>query len=315
MDYIILGKTGLNVSVAGLGCGGHSRIGLSFDLGDDNAIKIIKTALELGVNFFDTAEGYSTESVLQKGLVGTKRDTIHISSKFSYMDWQTHELQSEGSLTKSLDASLKKLKTDYIDIYHLHGVLPTLYNQAVERFMPEMDKAVQAGKIRFKAISEMFGRDTSHETLQMASDSDLFDVIMVGYNMMNYSAKTTILPKTMKKGIGTLDMFAVRTALSNPTRLHEIMDELVKNGEILKDSFDNDNPLGFIIESGAAPSIMNAAYRFCRHTKGMDLILTGTSSADHLRDNIASINDGPLPTEIITKIEELFKGIDSVSAQ
>src|SRR6266702_2783834 len=101
MEYTALGKTGLRVSVAGLGCGGFSRLGL-----------------DLGVNLFDTAAAYDTEWVLGKALRSVPRERVVICSKASF------GIGSAGPerAVASLDRSLKELGTDYIDVYQLHGV-------------------------------------------------------------------------------------------------------------------------------------------------------------------------------------------------
>ena len=81
MEYTTLGRTGLKVSVAGLGCGGFSRLGLGTGKSEADAIAIIREALDLGVNLFDTAAAYGTEPVLGKALAGVPRDKVVICTK------------------------------------------------------------------------------------------------------------------------------------------------------------------------------------------------------------------------------------------
>ena len=81
MHYTTLGKTGLKVSVAGLGCGGNSRIGLGSGLGESQAVALVKEALDLGVNLLDTAASYGTEEVVGKAIKGRPREAIVISTK------------------------------------------------------------------------------------------------------------------------------------------------------------------------------------------------------------------------------------------
>src|SRR5712671_2400071 len=81
MEYTTLGRTGLKVSVAGLGCGGFSRLGLGTGKSEADAIAIIREALDLGVNLFDTAAAYGTEPVLGKALAGVTRDQVVICTK------------------------------------------------------------------------------------------------------------------------------------------------------------------------------------------------------------------------------------------
>ncbi len=314
MNYVKLGRTGLQVSKAGLGGGGHSRLGLRMNLGDENAVKIINTALDLGVNFFDTSAAYGTEYVLGKGLQGSKRQDYVLSTKFPPRDYN-RKIKSEGSLTKSLEQSLINLQTDYIDIFHLHAVYPDVYVEIRDRFLPELIKAKESGKIGWFGITEMFGKDTHHVMLRHALKDDLWDVIMVGLNIINSSASKTILPLTKENDIGTLLMFAVRTALSNEERLKEIISELDKSGEIDISPLNKEAPLDFLTKNNVATSIIDAAYRFCANTEGIDVVLSGTSSLEHLNSNIQSIMSHPLPEETINKIYELFGNVTSVSGE
>src|ERR1044071_6901523 len=123
MDYTTLGRTGLKVSVAGLGCGGPSRLGMrSGGGGEANAIAIIREAIDLGVNFIDTAENYRTEGVVGKAIAGIPRDRVVISTKKTLPAREDYNLEKE--FQRGVEQSLKLLGTDYIDIYHLHGVEP-----------------------------------------------------------------------------------------------------------------------------------------------------------------------------------------------
>ncbi len=313
MKYIKLGRTGLTVSKAGLGCGGHSRLGLGKGLSEENAVNIVNTALDLGINFFDTSAVYGTENVLSKGLTGSKRSNCVISTKFPPTNF-SNEISKEGDLTKSLEESLKRLKTDYIDIFNLHAVLPKMYIKVRDRFMPELIKAKDAGKIRFLGITEMFGVDTNHKMLETALTDDIWEVIMTGYNLINFSASKNIFPLTRQKQVGVLIMFAVRNALSNNEKLIETLNTLNEKGEVDLSMFDNDNPFSFLGDDESIRSIIDAAYRFCAHSEGTDVILTGTSSAKHLKSNVESILSPPLNELILSKIYELFGNVTSASA-
>lgn len=314
MQYTRLGRTDLEVSVAGLGCGGRSKLGLGKGLGENNALKIINKAVDLGINFFDTAAVYNTEAVLGKGLKGIKRESYFISSKFSPSNFGA-EIQKKGSLTKSLNRSLRKLKTDYIDVFLLHGVRPDKYDFSRDRFYPELKKAQEQGKIRFIGVSEYFNRDTDHKMSMMALGDDIWDVLMVGFNMINSSARKRVLPLAMEKDVGILDMFAVRTALSNNNRLVEVMKSLQESGKVDGSAYDEDFPLEFLLGKNEARTITEAAYRFCRHYKGIDVVLTGTSSVDHLIDNVNSILSPPLSEVSLNKIMDIFSKVDDVTCE
>ena len=131
MEYTTLGNTGLRVSVAGLGCGGFSQLGLAQGKSEADAIAIIRQAIELGVNLFDTAAAYGTEQVLGKAIKSVRREDVVICTKAPFSFSNPHSTP-EG-IVASLDKSLRQLDTDYIDVYQLHGVPPSAYDHALER--------------------------------------------------------------------------------------------------------------------------------------------------------------------------------------
>jgi aryl-alcohol dehydrogenase-like predicted oxidoreductase len=307
METVTLGRTGLKATVAGLGCGGFSRIGIKYGL--DHAAGIVRAAFDEGVNFFDTATAYGTQNAVGKGLSGIPRDRYILSTKFPYRN------KSGEDLLRTLDESLRELGTGYVDIYHLHGVSAADYPAVKETLVPAMEQAKKAGKIRFTGITEAFGSDTAHQMYRLCLQDDLFDVIMVGYNLLNPSAAKRVLPAAREKNLGVLCMFAVRSALSNPGQLKTDIGRILARGQADPTLVKDEKVLDFLVDRGAASSVIEAAYRFCRHTPGIHVVLTGTSSAAHLRDNLASIRKGPLSGETLEKLETLFGRVDCVSGQ
>jgi len=317
MDTLTLGKTGLRVTVAGLGCGGFSRIGIG-KYGQDHAAGIVKTAYDAGVNFFDTAAAYGTEGAVGQGLAGVPRDSYVISTKYPYKRGADWRKDGAAGLLASLDNSLRELRTGYVDVYHLHGVVLEDYADARDVLLPAMLKAKEQGKIRYLGITELFGTDTSHEMMKKAVPDDLFDVVMVGYNIINPSAAKTVFPVAAERNTGVLCMFAVRSALSNPGKLAETLALIAERGQGGEGLRVSEDALDFLVSGGpdaAAATVMEAAYRFCRHTRPIHVVLTGTGSADHLRDNLRSIAAPPLPDEILARLEAMFGGVDCVSGQ
>lgn len=313
MDTTILGRTGLRTSVMGLGCGGHSRLGLSTGKSEDNAIGIVREALALGVNFIDTAEGYGTEPVVGRALAaeGVRRAEIVLSTKASprIKDRRARPEEMRGRV----DAALERLQTDYIDVFHLHGVSLNDYPYCADELYPALGALRAEGKIRFLGITEAFGPDPQHRMLSRALDDDLWDVVMVGFNLLNQSARDRVLARTREKGIGVLDMFAVRRALSRPDALRTLMQDLAGQGLVDPADYDGEDPLGFLLENGGAASIPDAAYRFCRWEPGIHVVLSGTGSVEHLRENAASLSRPPLPEEDVARLKALFEKVDSVS--
>jgi aryl-alcohol dehydrogenase-like predicted oxidoreductase len=310
MDYTTLGRTGLKVSVAGLGCGGPSRLGLRDNKSERQCVTLVCQALDLGVNFLDTAEVYGTEEIVGEAIQAFTRDGVVISSKMKF----PFENQNDpaGEVRKSLEQSLRRLKTDYIDIYHVHGVDPGEYAYAASEVLPVLTKMRDEGKIRFLGVTEAFVEDMSHGMLRQAVDDGFWDVVMVGFNMLNQSARKEVLPKALEKNVGTLVMFAVRKALSQPARLKEVWGDLIKKGLVDGAASDPEAPLDFLLGGGVS-TVVDAAYRFCRHQPGVNVVLSGTGSADHLKENLASLSKPPLPAAAADKLRKIFARVDCVT--
>jgi len=312
MKKVILGRTGLEVSIAGLGAGGHSRLGIA-KYGQEHAAKIVRTAFDNGVNFFDTATVYGTEVAVGFGLRGIPREQYIISTKFPYKN--DRGINTPGKLEQVLDESLNALCVDYIDVYNLHGVNPEDYTETIDILLPAMQKAQAQGKIRFLGITEQFGGDTNHIMLKQAVADDYFDVIMVGYNIINPSAAKTVLPIAAEKNIGVQCMFAVRQALSNPEQLKIDISRILEKKQANPELMASHGTLEFLVKEKAAGSIMEAAYRFCSNTPGIHVTLTGTGNLDHLADNIKAIQIPALPENILVKFDMMFGNVDCVSGQ
>jgi len=312
MKKTILGRTGLEVSIAGLGAGGYSRIGIG-KYGLQHAAMIVRTAFENGVNYFDTATVYGTEEAVGLGLKDIPRDQYVLSTKFPYKNNQ--DINTAEKLEQILDESLKFLQTDYIDVYNLHGVNPEDYEKTVDILLPAMKKAQRRGKIRFLGITEQFVSDTSHIMLKKALSDGFFDVIMAGYSIINPSAAKTILPTAIEKNIGVQCMFAVRQALSNPEQLKVDIKRILENKQADPALMESHGTLDFLVNEKAAGSIMEAAYRFCSNTPGIHVTLTGTGNPEHLTDNLKAIQMPKLPEDILHRLNEMFGSVDCVSGQ
>lgn len=313
MEYTTLGKTGLKVSVAGLGCGGPSRLGMAGNAGsEEHAIGLVRQALDFGINFIDTAQTYGTEAVVGKAVAGISRHRLVISTKKT-LPAADHP-NPEDEIKNGLEQSLKRLGTDYIDIYHLHGLEPQDYGFAKERLMPTMRRLRDQGKIRFTGVTEGFVQDPSHEMLRHGLRDELWDVVMVGFNLLNPSARRSVFPQTTQKRVGVLNMFAVRRALSQPDRLRSILQDLIGKGALADSLLNLEDPLDFVLRESDAASLPEVAYRFCRHEHGVDVVLTGTGNTEHLKANVEAILKPPLPRPVLKKLEELFGNIDYLTA-
>ena len=312
MQTVRLGRTNAQVSVAGLGCGGHSRLGMARGADVHHAAGVVRRALDLGVSFIDTARAYGTEEAVGEGIAG-RRDQAFLSTKAGPRSARDGALITAAGLTESLEGSLRRLGTDYVDVFHLHGVQPGQYDHCAQVLVPEMKRQQAAGKIRFLGITEQFGGDTGHAMLPRALADDHFDVIMVGFNLVNPSARERVFPLTLAHDIGTLIMFAVRRQLSDPAALREAVAGLIARGEVDGGQVDAADPLGFLRDHAGIGSVVEAAYRFCRHEPGAQVILTGTGDILHLEANLAVIQAPALPADVMERLTRLFGKVDSVS--
>jgi aryl-alcohol dehydrogenase-like predicted oxidoreductase len=312
MHTNILGRTGLNVSVAGLGCGGHSRLGQAYGNSAEQSVAVVKGAIDLGINWIDTAAAYGTEKIVGAAVKGA-RDKVYISTKTAILPWGEPKARpyNGAQVLEQLDKSLGRLGTDYVDLFNLHGIVTAQLDYVAKEIVPALIRARDAGKIRFLGITEHFGSDTNHKMLSAAVPTGVWDVVMVGFNLLNPSARRNVLKLTRAHRVGVQDMFAVRRALSNAEGLKEALDQIEKAGQLDRAKLDAADPLGFLKDG--TEGVVDAAYRFCRHEPGIDIVLTGTGNAGHLKENVASINRGPLPAKSLARLEELFGRVDSVS--
>ena len=312
MEYTTLGRTGLRVGVAGMGCGGPSRIGMRDDPQSvHRAVRLIRQAMDLGVNFIDTAQNYGTEEAVGKAIAGVPRDRVVISTKKTLPSMD--EADPEREVERGLERSLRLLGTDYVDVYHLHGVEPKDYQFARDRLMPAMRRLKEQGKIRAIGVTEGFVVDSAHSVLQQGLHADLWDVVMVGFSLLNPSARKTVLPLAKTRNVGVLNMFAVRRGLSQPERLRQICAELIAKKQVAKEVLDGGDPLRFLLDETDAATIPEAAYRFCRHEPGIDIVLFGTGNPDHLNENVSAILKPPLPQSVRDRLQTIFGDLDHLT--
>jgi len=162
MEYRQLGHSGLKVSALSFGAGtfggGNEFFRAWGETDVEEAKRLIDVCLDGGINLFDTADIYSnglSEEILGKAVAG-KRDKLLISTKatFRFGEGPNNVGSSRHHLTRSLEASLRRLKTDYVDIYHMHGFDATT---PVEETLYTLDAFVRAGKVRYIACSNFSG--------------------------------------------------------------------------------------------------------------------------------------------------------------
>jgi len=304
MEYRTFGRTGLRVSVCGLGGGGQSRLGLTKGSTEEQAIGVVRRALELGVTYVDTAANYGTEDVIGRALLG-RRDQVVLSSKMLAR-------RKDGSLVRREDVraglaeTLRRLRTDVLDVYHLHRVRPEDYEYGLAEIVPEMLALRDEGVIRALGISESTGADARHAMLSRALQDDCWDVVMTGFTFFNQSAREVLFPTTIDKDVAVEVMAAARSYFSRPGQLAAEIGRLADAGVIGRDEVDLADPLGFLLAGGDVRSPTEASYRFAAHEPGVHVVLVGTGDPAHLEENVRSLSAGPLPAPVHARLVSLL---------
>lgn len=305
MKYRKLGKTGLDVSIVGIGSGGPSKLGQSSGVEEEGVRRMVRRALELGVNFIDSAAAYGeSETILGRVLDGVPRDSYILATKFHAA--QRGTFKSPEEIRESVERSLVRLKTDCIYVLQVHGIEPDDYRRTVSLVHPILDQLKQEGKCRFTGVTETYGRDAGHDMLPKALADGYFDTAMVGYNLLSPTAERDVLPGCQKADIGVICMVAVRKALSRPELLVRNIAAAKERGIIAADALpDGEGPLDWLLGEDV-PSIPAAAYKYVTAHPAISTVLTGTANVDHLEANVEAILGPPLPEEAMARLRSIF---------
>jgi aryl-alcohol dehydrogenase-like predicted oxidoreductase len=300
VEYRQLGRTNLSVSILGLGSGGANRLGQRHSADRAESHRLVRHALDVGINFFDTAPAYGdSESILGEALVGVPRQSYVLNTKVELRN------ADRGAARASLEASLRRLKTDYVDVISFHGLAPEVYDATIQQYLPELRQAQRDGLTRFIGATERYETDFVHEALERALSEDLFDVIMLGHNLISPGGLRTVLPMAQQNNVGVVVMCAVRTVIVNPEMLQETIRQWKDAGALAEDAVPEDAPLDWVLGPGVE-SLADAAYRFAVESPAVSTVLTGTANTRHLDDNVRSILAPPLPEATSARLRHTF---------
>jgi len=303
-----LGRTGLKVSLMGLGSGGHNRFGQFKGVAENEIHRLVHHALDLGINLFDTSPGYwDSELILGRALKGIPRDHYILSTKVPLLKgWGAEDVATSDEVVESVENSLRRLGVDAIDLILAAGFVSDLtYRLVANDLFPVLEKLQKDGKVRYIGASEKSSDDGAHEWLERALQDDLCDVVMVAYNMINQSAERVVFPMCREKDVGVLNIFTVRNVFSNPDRLKEVIQDFKARGVLMQDALSDHDPLGWLLE-GDEDSLVGAAYRFVAGNHVVSCIMTGTINVDHLDQNVKALEKPPLPDEKVHRLRQLF---------
>ena len=211
MDYIKLGNTGLDVSPIAIGAmtyGDPNRGHPVWSLGEDDSRPLIKHALEAGINFFDTANMYSqgsSEEILGRALRDfADRDDVVIATKLRHpmRPGPNGKGLSRKAIMTEIDHSLRRLGTDYVDLYQIHRMDPTT---PIEETLEALHDLVKAGKVRYLGASSMHAWEFAKALhLQREHGWARFVSMQDHYNLLAREEEREMLPLCVDEGVGTI---------------------------------------------------------------------------------------------------------------
>jgi aryl-alcohol dehydrogenase-like predicted oxidoreductase len=292
MNKITLGTNGLEVSRLGLGCMGMSAFYTGAGTDEQGSIATIHRALELGVTFFDTAEmygPYENEKLLAKALKGRRGEAV-IATKFGTLNHATNERQLDGSAANvrlSVEGSLQRLETDYIDLYYQHRMDPGV---PIEETVGALAELIAEGKIRGYGLSE-----AAPATIRRAHAVHPVTALQTEYSLWSRDPEAEILPLLRELGIGFVPYSPLgRGFLTGAIRSVDNLDET--DFRRVNPRFEGDNLEAnlHIVDAveavatqlGAKPSQVALAWILAQ---GDDIApIPGTKSVNRLEENVGA---------------------------
>jgi aryl-alcohol dehydrogenase-like predicted oxidoreductase len=309
MHYRTLGRTGLRVSVVGLGTMVHA--GHFGPMKDSESLSAINAAIELGVNFIDTSDAYGagySEALLGKALQG-RRDKVILATKGGNVmvgpDRGKRNFDP-AYIDRVLEESLKRLQTDCIDLYQLHN--PTVDVIEHGEAWEVLEKAKKEGKIRYYGVSI----NTIDEGIAAVKDGRS-DTIQLEYNLLAQERAEKIFPLAQEANVGIIARIPLRrgvlTGKMTMADEQRFQGEDVRarsyKGEAFAKELAKAEQLRFLVH-GAVKSLGQAAIAFCVAHPAVSVTIPGARNEQQVREN-ASGADVTLPAEDLAKIADLWR--------
>jgi aryl-alcohol dehydrogenase-like predicted oxidoreductase len=302
MDYVKFGKTGLGVSRLCIGCmtyGIPDRGPHPWTLDEEKSRPLIKQAIELGINFFDTANVYSdgtSEEILGRALKEfTRREDVVIATKINgrVRPGPNGAGLSRKAIFGEVDNSLRRLGTDFVDLYQIHRWDPTV---PIEETMEALHDVVKAGKVRYIGASSMYAWQFSKALYTSRLRGWTEFVSMQNHlNLLNREEEREMLPLCADQGIAVMPWSPLArgrlTRAWNETSSRQETDEF---GKKLYTQFpDSDRQIVDQVSAIAgARGVPRAqvAMAWLVQKKGVTSPIVGASKADHLKDAVAGLS-------------------------
>lgn len=318
MEYTNLGRTGLKVSRICLGCMTFgSKKWREWVLEEDESRALIKYALEAGINFFDTANMYSvgvSEEITGRALKEyARRDEVVIASKvyFPMNDKPNQGGLSRKHIMSEVDASLRRLGTDYIDLYQIHR---WDYNTPIEETMQALNDLVHMGKVRYLGASSMFAWQFA-KAIYLARTNGWSNFVSMQnhYNLIYREEEREMLPLCNEEGIGVIPWSPLARGFlaGNRTRDTESGTLRAKTDDFAKKLYYSDNDFAVVerlVELSkkreCPPTQLALAWMLQKPAIVAPII--GTTTTTHLDDAVQALNV-KLDDDEVKFIEELYQ--------
>ncbi len=301
MRYRVLGRTGLRVSEVSLGT---VELGMEYGLKGKqessvpavaDARNLLNRAIDFGVNFIDTAALYgSSEEIIGRALKDRRTEYVLATKCLHRLDEGLDHAASRRSISESIDRSLSRLQTDYIDLLQVHGRDVLELEQRMIRegvVMEELEKARQAGKIRFTGYSSY-----SEEAALAALDDGRWDTLQIACNILDRRHLPRVIPEAHRRRIGLIVRSALlKGALTDKSRfMPDRLKPLVDHVDRLVD-----------VQSATGYSLPEMALRFVLSIPDISTIIVGADRMAYLEEAVATSDGEGLSEEILVKLKDM----------
>jgi aryl-alcohol dehydrogenase-like predicted oxidoreductase len=326
MKLRMFGRTGMQLSVLGFGCGAVGGFMVRGDPAEQE--RVVARALAAGVNYFDTAVQYGdgeSENNLGRVLQKLKPANVVVGTKVRIPPDQFGRIAD--AVTASLDGSLARLGLDRVDIFHLHnpitgsgGGTALSVRQVLDEVVPAFQRLRAQGKIRFLGMTAVGDTAAMNEVI----DAGAFDSAQIVYNMLNPSAAEPLpanypaqdygrmFDHTKAAGVGVVGIRVLAGgALSGSAERHPIAGPAP---EPIGSAMHYDADVGRaqrlmpLVKEGFAASLTEAATRFALSHPAMGTILVGMATPQQFEDALAAALKGPLPQAALERLSSLRQG-------
>jgi len=287
LEKTAFGNTGLQVTRLGLGAAqvGQARVS------EKEAEALLNGVLDAGVNLIDTARGYGKSEERIGKYIAHRREAYVLSTKVGY-DVEGHENWTKGAVTDGIERALRLLKTDVLDIAHLHSC--SLEDLERGEVIEGLTQARQAGKIKVAAYSG------ENEALAYAVSCGAFQSVQFSLNLCDQRVIDKVLAKVGEAGLGVI----AKRPLANVFWQHTER----PSGAYAEEYWHRAQEMGLQPPEGL--DWMSFAIRFSVFTPGVHAAITGTGSLSHFLHNLRLLEAGPLPEHEYEAARSQFQAHD-----